>query len=123
AKPTPPVPAAPADISDQALVDRAYVDQTSTLEAVHIHVAEESWVEVRTGESIFYTGVKQAGDILSVPGDMAAQAKLTTGNAGGIWVSVGDWTSQTLGKQGRVRRDLALSPDALLATLQAADPS
>jgi len=118
-----PKPALPAQVISETSDTPADADKTAALEPVRIHVAEESWVEVRTDERIFYTGVKQAGEILSVPGDMASQAKLTTGNAGGIWVSVGDWTSQTLGKQGRVRRGLLLAPEALLATLQSADPS
>lgn len=93
------------------------------LETVKIHVEEETWFEIRTEGKIYYSGIKQAGDVLEVPGDRAANSQLTTGNAGGIWLSVGDWSSKTLGKPGRVRRNLALAPGELISVLASADPS
>lgn len=92
-------------------------------ETVNIHVAEESWVEIRTEGKIYFSGIKKPGDVLSVPGDTAAISQLTTGNAGGVWVSVGAWTSQTLGESGGVRRNLALAPQQLISMLAAADRS
>jgi cytoskeleton protein RodZ len=97
--------------------------EAAPLETVKIHVEEETWFEIRTEGKIYYSGIKQAGDVLEVPGDRAANSQLTTGNAGGIWLSVGDWSSKTLGKPGRVRRNLALAPGELISVLASADPS
>lgn len=102
---------------------RADSQDAAQLETVKIHVEAETWFEIRTEGKIYYSGIKQAGDVLEVPGDRAANSQLTTGNAGGIWLSVGDWSSKTLGKTGRVRRNLALAPGELISVLASADPS
>lgn len=105
----------------QPVVTVAAAQDAIVNETVNIHVGEESWVEIRTDGKIFFSGIKKPGDVLSVPGDTAANAQLTTGNAGGIWVSVGAWTSQALGETGRVRRNLALAPQQLVSLLAAAE--
>lgn len=109
--------------ADPAAKPNRAADDAGALEMVTIHVEEEAWFEIRTAGKIYFSGIKQAGDVVRVPGDRAANSKLTTGNAGGIWLSVGNWSSQTLGKPGRVRRNLALAPSELLSVLKAADPS
>lgn len=120
-------PVSEAQVSDVNKADVTQIAMASVTaqraQSVNIHVAEESWVEVRSDGEVFYSGLKQAGDVLNIPADRAATAQLTTGNAGGIWVSVGDWTSRTLGETGKVRRNIALAPDQLRERFAAADRS
>lgn len=114
-------PAAPrAPEAEMAVSDDVDVAE---LEDVAIHVGEESWIEVRTKDRLVFSGIKQAGEKLTVSGLDAVSARLTTGNAGGIWLSVGDWTSVALGASGRVRRNLDLAPEQLVALLAPADRS
>ncbi|MEM9287783.1 MAG: RodZ domain-containing protein [Pseudomonadota bacterium] len=95
----------------------------SSDDAVAVHIAEESWIEITTQDQIYFTGVKQPGETLMIPAHTAENATLTTGNAGGIWVSVGNWASTTIGAPGRVRRNLELAPSSLVAILSPAKPS
>ncbi|MEO0412696.1 MAG: RodZ domain-containing protein [Pseudomonadota bacterium] len=113
AAPRAPEPEIAADVEAEA----------PDLEDVAIHVGEESWIEVRTDERVVFSGIKQAGDKITVSGLEALSSRLTTGNAGGIWLSVGDWTSAALGASGRVRRNLDLAPEQLVAELAPADRS
>ena len=95
----------------------------SSDDTVAVHIAEESWIEITTQDQVYFTGVKQPGETLMIPAHTAENATLTTGNAGGIWVSVGNWASTTIGAPGRVRRNLELAPSSLVAILSPAKPS
>lgn len=118
----------PAAARDPGLADVRQDGDTSNAGAlaaddVAIHVLEESWIEVRTDSSVVFTGIKKPGDTITLPARTAQSARLTTGNAGGVWLSVGDWSSEIIGAPGRVRRNLDLAPQRLVAVLTAADRS
>lgn len=78
-------------------------------ERVVVEVTEDSWLHITRGDEVVFSGVLKAGGRL----DRAdiADAELTTGNAGGVILRVGEWSSGPLGPKGRVRRGISLNPD------------
>ncbi len=81
---------------------------------VLMKVSENSWVEVRNlmGDvvisKVFHPGEAQ---IFTVTDDLI----LHTGNAGGISLTVGDYTTPPLGDSGQILNNLSLQPEKLLA--------
>lgn len=74
----------------------------------------ESWVQVRdTAGSIVFMRIMKAGEAYHAPNRRGLL--LTTGNAGSIEIKVDGRTVPSVGQVGRVRRDLSLDPDSLLA--------
>lgn len=84
------------------------VDASPSEEAVVVEVLEDAWVHITRGDEILYTGVMKAGRRYKP--DYAAGVELTTGNAGGVVLHLGNWSSGPLGQTGRVRRDVSLDP-------------
>nr|WP_298796468.1 helix-turn-helix domain-containing protein [uncultured Acetobacter sp.] len=86
-----------------------------------------SWVQVKGADGkVAYDHIMQVDDQWTVPMD-GGPYSLTVGNAGGIVLSVGSVTTQPLGRNGAVRRKLALTPDtvrdgSLAAAAQPAAP-
>lgn len=88
---------------------QANADSTITLRAL-----EESWVQV-TGRNneLLLTRILRPGDVYHVPNRSGLM--LMTGNAGGIEILVGDKLAPSLGEIGKVRRQVLLDPEKLLA--------
>ena len=88
---------------------QANADSTITLRAL-----EESWVQV-TGlnNELLLTRILRPGDVYHVPNRSGLM--LMTGNAGGIEILVGDKLAPSLGEIGKVRRQVLLDPEKLLA--------
>lgn len=73
----------------------------------------QTWVQVRVaGGPVIYDHILQAGESWSVPQDKT-DLLLTVGNAGGLVVSADGVTTQPLGRNGAVRRNLPLTRDAV----------
>ncbi|MBB2168637.1 helix-turn-helix domain-containing protein [Gluconacetobacter aggeris] len=73
----------------------------------------QTWVQVRVaGGPVIYDHVLQAGESWSAPRDKT-DLLLTVGNAGGLVVSADGVTTQPLGRNGAVRRNLPLTRDAV----------
>jgi cytoskeleton protein RodZ len=74
---------------------------------------EDVWIEIgdRTGD-IVLSRVLVAGESIRIPDD--AGYVLTTGNAGGLRVQVGEQTTGPLGRAGEVWRDIGLVAQSLL---------
>ena len=81
---------------------------------ITLRAREESWVQV-TGlnNELLLTRILRAGDIYHVPNRIGL--KLMTGNAGGIEILVGGVVTPSLGEIGKVRRQVLLDPEKLLA--------
>ncbi|MCQ8240674.1 RodZ domain-containing protein [Rhizosaccharibacter radicis] len=77
-----------------------------------VKAVARSWVQVRSAGKVIYDHVLSPGESWSVPAD-AADATLTTGNAGGVTVSAGVVTTPPLGRVGSVRRNLPLTAAAV----------
>lgn len=73
----------------------------------------DSWVEVRDPESnaTLMARLLKTGDVYRIPDKPGL--KLTTGNAGGLVVMVDGQAAPPLGKDGIVRRGIALDPESL----------
>ena len=68
-----------------------------------------SWVQVKDGQGkVVYDHVLHAGDDWSVPADNGPYS-LTVGNAGGVVLVADGLTTQPLGRNGAVRRNIALT--------------
>ncbi|MFW7266683.1 RodZ domain-containing protein [Gluconacetobacter sp. Hr-1-5] len=73
----------------------------------------QTWVQVRVaGGPVIYDHILQAGESWSAPQDKT-DLLLTVGNAGGLVVSADGVTTQPLGRNGAVRRNLPLTRDAV----------
>lgn len=73
----------------------------------------QSWVQVRVaGGPVIYDHILQAGESWSAPQDKT-DLLLTVGNAGGVVVSADGVTTQPLGRNGAVRRNLPLTRAAV----------
>jgi cytoskeleton protein RodZ len=73
----------------------------------------ESWVEVRdpARNAKLLARLLKTGDVYIIPGKPGLE--LLTGNAGGLVVTVDGEVAPPLGKDGVVRRGIALEPEAL----------
>jgi Flp pilus assembly protein TadD len=106
APPPAPRPAAPADPPASASQPAA---------GVVLQARADAWVRVaeRHGRALV-NRLMHAGESWSVPpGSDPAQLLLSTGNAGGIEVLVDGQPVPSLGKEGAVRHDIPLDPEAL----------
>jgi cytoskeleton protein RodZ len=111
APPPVPRPAAPAD--PPASVAPFPASQPAA--GVVVQVRADTWVRVaeRHGH-VLVNRLMHAGDSWSVPpGSEPAQLLLSTGNAGGLVVLVDGQPAPALGKEGAVRHDIPLDPEAL----------
>ncbi len=125
------VPAKPATTSDALATSTAPVlesQQTSlptnaaqaTLrdpgQEIIIRAVASSWVEIiRNDGGAVMTKLMRAGDSYVVDADSSVY--LSTGNAGGLVVIVGDDKPRSVGKIGEIVRDLPLTAETLRETL------
>jgi cytoskeleton protein RodZ len=82
----------------------------------------DSWVEVRDSESnaTLVARLLKTGDVYRIPDKPGL--KLLTGNAGGLVVMVDGQVAPPLGKDGIVRRGVALDPDSLRKGTEGSSP-
>lgn len=73
-----------------------------------VEAVEDSWIHVTQGQDVLYSGIMKAGN--SFTAQEKEGVELTTGNAGGVLLRLGEWSSGPLGPTGRVRRGVSLNP-------------
>jgi cytoskeleton protein RodZ len=80
---------------------------------VVLKATADAWMQVRdrNGGGVLLNRILHTGDTWAVPS--RPNLVLTTGNAGGTQVLVGNLTVQVPGGSGAVRRDLPLDPDVI----------
>ena len=112
---TEPPPQPPPMFNEQAA---APATETSTpagaaVQRVVIVVEDNSWVEVRdaTGK-IMISQVLKPGDQFLVPNEEGMM--LSTGNAGGLTISLDGKPLPKIGQQAQVKRNISLNPSDLL---------
>jgi len=115
-------PLLPADMpaSDLAAIEPAAVmpDEEIILEPeappqVVLEITENSWIEIRNAEgAAILRQILKPGDEYTVPDEEGLI--MSTGNAGGITIKVGNQTLPPIGKSAEVRRDILLDPENLL---------
>ncbi|WP_366654973.1 RodZ domain-containing protein [Fodinicurvata sp. EGI_FJ10296] len=80
---------------------------------VTIRAESDSWVQIRDSlGSLLMTRVMRAGEQYEVPDESGLT--MVTGNAGGLYVTVGGEPAPPLGGAGDVVRGISLEPEALL---------
>lgn len=89
---------------------------------VTIVAVAETWVEVTTesGTKVL-AQLMRPGDTFVVP-QTETPPTVFSGNAGGVYFAVGGQTYGPYGESGQFGRNLSLSPDAIVAALDAANP-
>ena len=83
------------------------------LSQVVLKATADAWMQVRdrSGGGVLLNRILHSGDTWAVPS--RPNLVLTTGNAGGTEIVVGNVTVQVPGGSGAVRRDLPLDPDLI----------
>ncbi|GAN99874.1 hypothetical protein Gxy13693_033_048 [Komagataeibacter xylinus NBRC 13693] len=116
-----PAPAAPTQPLEKMGEDRNVLAQqaaaaaqpTASTDGVTLNATAATWVQVRKpGGSVLYDHVMQPGETWQTPQDQSGLV-LTVGNAGGLTLVAGGVTTQPLGRNGEVRRNIPLSPAAV----------
>ena len=80
-----------------------------------LRAAADTWVQVQgDGNDLLLSRILKAGDTYLVPN--GAQARLTTGNAGGLQILLDGELMPSLGDSGAVRRNVPISVEALLTS-------
>lgn len=82
--------------------------EAASVETMVVEAIEDSWIHVTQGSDVLYSGVMKAGNRFTTESQDGVE--LTTGNAGGVLLRLGDWNSGPLGPSGRVRRGVSLNP-------------
>ncbi len=74
---------------------------------VQIRATQDSWLQIRDGNSELFSRVMKPGDVYRVP-DNKTGLKLRTGNGGGLIPIVGGVPGAPLGSTGQVMRDVSV---------------
>ena len=105
---TPPPPAAPVTETTAKVYGQGNAGARVVLRA-----AADTWVQVQgDGNDLLLSRILKAGDTYLVPN--GAQARLTTGNAGGLQILLDGELMPSIGESGAVRRNVPISVEALL---------
>ncbi|GBQ36648.1 helix-turn-helix domain-containing protein [Komagataeibacter saccharivorans] len=114
---TPPVPLEKMGEDRNALAQQAAAPQAppppAVTDSVTLNASAATWVQVRRpGGPVLYDHVLQPGETWQSPQGQSG-LELTVGNAGGLTLSAGGVTTQPLGRNGEVRRNIPLNPAAV----------
>ncbi|MCE2574516.1 helix-turn-helix domain-containing protein [Komagataeibacter sp. FNDCR2] len=111
--PLSPPPLPPLEKMGEDHVPAAAPPEAAPTDSVTLTASATTWVQVRKpGGPVLYDHVLQPGETWQTPPGLAG-LELTVGNAGGLTLSAAGVTTQPLGRNGEVRRNIALSPQAV----------
>ncbi|MCH4089984.1 helix-turn-helix domain-containing protein [Acetobacter sp.] len=83
------------------------------LKAAQIRATAKSWIQVKADDGrIIYDHIMEPEESWEFPRE-GAPFTLTVGNAGGVILAVGDVTTQPLGRDGAVRRNILVTEAAI----------
>lgn len=109
-----------ADLTNGTTIDNLAGDPL-TETPINIVAVEDAWLRVRDGEAkTLFTGILGAGDRFILPPDAEAPV-LRAGNAGAVYLVVGDAAFGPLGAGPVVAKNVQLTPDAIRAAYPLAD--
>lgn len=90
-------------------------------ELIFVHAAEEAWIRIKDTEgTIVFEGIVAAGDRVALPEGIET-ADLRAGNAGAVFVLIGDQAYGPVGKPGRVVKNVTLEAAQVRQTFPAAE--
>ncbi|WP_406567265.1 DUF4115 domain-containing protein [Azospirillum fermentarium] len=104
AAPVPTVAAAAEPPADLGPPKRTYGSQNASAH-IQIRATQDSWLQIRDGNTEIFTRVLKPGDVYRVP-DNKPGLKMRTGNAGGLIPIIGGVPGAPLGSAGQVMRDV-----------------
>ncbi len=112
----------PTDAQRLTMSARATTDELAPKpKATVIHATGEAWVRVKDADgTVVFEGILAKGETFKLPERMKAP-EIRAGNAGDVYVVIGDETFGPLGAPGRVVKKVSLDEDAVRATLPAAE--
>lgn len=107
---------APVELTETSMAEAEGEAQTVEAEVVAevpgqdmvVEAIEDSWIHITHGTDVLYSGVMKAGNSFTVTAK--EEVEMTTGNAGGVVLRLGEWSSGPLGPAEGVRRGISLSP-------------
>lgn len=82
---------------------------------VMFEARQDAWVRISSGDSILFEGVLRSGDHYVPP--MGPQLSLTTSNAGGLALRIGEHDLGVLGVKGGIIENVKIDPDSLILRL------
>lgn len=88
-----------------------------TLQAseVMFEARQDAWLRITNGDAVLFEGVLQAGDHYVPP--MGPALSLTTSNAGGLALHIGEHDLGVLGARGDIIENARIDPDSLILRL------
>ncbi|MGB0853363.1 MAG: helix-turn-helix domain-containing protein [Pikeienuella sp.] len=109
-----------AELAGRTMIDNGTIDPVSSV-AINIVAVEDAWLRVRDGDAkTLFTGILGAGDRFILPVDADAPV-LRAGNAGAVYLVVGDAAFGPLGAGPVVAKNVQLTPEAIRASYPVAD--
>ena len=86
-----------------------------------LHATEDAWIRVSTQSNlVLYEGILTAGQSFQLP-DRADEPVVTSGNAGGTYVSLDGTLFGPLGQRGRVAKKVSLNAADVRTSMPEAD--
>ncbi len=82
---------------------------------VMFEARQDAWVRITSGDSILFEGVLHSGDHYVPP--MGPSLNLTTSNAGGLALHIGEHDLGVLGVKGGIIENAKIDPDSLILRL------
>jgi uncharacterized ParB-like nuclease family protein len=87
---------------------------------VTIHAADAAWIRVRDGQTILFEGTLPAGGQFELPA-LLAEPLLRAGNAGSVYLLIGDVAYGPVGRSTRLVKKIALQPSEIESRFPRAD--
>ena len=85
-----------------------------------IHAAEAAWIRVRDGSRVIFEGTLPVGGQFELPVEMD-EPLLRAGNAGSVYVLVGDVAYGPMGRSSRMVKNIFLRPTDIETRFPKAD--
>ena len=77
---------------------------------IAVHAADRAWIRVRNADrAIVFEGILEAGESYELP-ERLRRGSLRAGNAGGVFILVGETAHGPLGGSGEVVKNISLAP-------------
>ena len=109
------------DIESAEIAVPHETEDTPAVRGIVVHATEDAWIRVSGGDdSVLYEGIMQAGGKFAVP-LRADTPRITSGNAGGTYVSVDGALFGPLGARGRIAKNVSLRAEDVRGSMPEAD--
>ncbi|MEM7544608.1 MAG: RodZ domain-containing protein [Pseudomonadota bacterium] len=105
---------------DPALAQAARAAAEMAANKVNVVATDDAWVRIRDGSrGVLFTGILGPGEQFSLPGELT-EPQLRAGNAGAVYLMVGDVAYGPLGAGPEIAKNVVLTPEAIRKNYPAA---